>query len=170
MVLCFLPGRAVIEVFMACIYLGCIPVPVYPPDLLKEHAHTKKFNYIVKSVEPKLIIADESVLLYRARASVVGQFMAALGGNHVPWVICGNDHRPVDLVVKRANSDENAAKSDKNRKPAPALQCGNQHTMFATSNRLALQIWIMFHGKLLSSVDFGGAASGLLATHHHPRQ
>eukprot|EP00978_Attheya_sp_CCMP212_P007930 scaffold18423_cov67-Attheya_sp.AAC.1 len=62
LILCYLPGVEFIKAFMACLYIGAVPVPVYPinPFQNSERRQLDIFNHILKTCEPKYILVDKS--------------------------------------------------------------------------------------------------------------
>lgn len=54
--LCFSPGRAFVESFIACIYAGVIAVPAYPPSA----ANLKRLEGIVNDCQAKLGLCDQA--------------------------------------------------------------------------------------------------------------
>lgn len=65
LVLCYVPGTEFFKVFMACIYLGAIPIPVYPFNPIKKDRFYDNFIHIVNNCKPKYILTDKPFNLQR---------------------------------------------------------------------------------------------------------
>lgn len=81
LILSYLPGPDFIKIFMACIFIGAVPVPVYPA--IRDADFMERFNHIVKACSPKFILVDQDVFTY----NLVSLFHSVVGSKGPSWII-----------------------------------------------------------------------------------
>ncbi len=90
--LAYSPGLEIITAFFACVRLGLIPVPVYPPNAHGIEASVLKMNFIAKDCGAKAILTDSNthwslkINLKKAKSSI----------SHLVWII--SDEQPQEEI------------------------------------------------------------------------
>jgi thioester reductase-like protein len=88
--LAYPPGLEMIWAFFACVKLGLIPVPVYPPSAQGLEASVQKMNFIARDSGAKAVLTDRSCYWsYKVNASRLQTKVSAL-----QWIV-SDDAVPV---------------------------------------------------------------------------
>ncbi|MGI9627069.1 MAG: AMP-binding protein [Longimicrobiales bacterium] len=85
------PGIEMICAFFACVRLGLIPVPVYPPSSHGFTAALHRMNFIAQDCQAGAVLTDRSyywsMKLHRARASIAGLSLKADYTSSLRWIV-----------------------------------------------------------------------------------
>jgi len=92
--LAYPPGLEMIKAFFACVRLGLIPVPVYPPSTHGLEASVHKMNFIAQDCGAKAVLTDRSSLWsYKVNLARIKTDIAAL-----EWIV-SDDTLNVDTTT-----------------------------------------------------------------------
>jgi thioester reductase-like protein len=92
--LAYPPGLEMICAFFACLRIGLIPVPVYPPSNHGFEGSLRKMNLIASDCDASAVLSDRayfwSMKLNRTRRRIGALFAARDKVSTIPWVVSSN--------------------------------------------------------------------------------
>ena len=109
MILLYPPGLEMICVFFACVRLGLIPVPVYPPTGRGFQGALAKLNFIAKDCSASAVLTERS-FFWSIKLSQARNQGAAFSSRRSPltkmeWIISNEAEKNVSTTVLEAHSD-----------------------------------------------------------------
>ncbi len=103
------PGLEVIAAFFACVRLGLIPVPVYPPSSHGFSAALYKMNFIAEDCRAAAVLTDRayswSLRLHRARTRLASLTVRRDYTSRLPWIVTSDAHEGEWTDVAASASD-----------------------------------------------------------------
>lgn len=103
-ILAYPPGLETICAFFACVKLGLIPVPVYPPSAQGFQASVTKMNFIAEDCTAVGILSNStyfwSIKIHLTRAEMQRQYIAEL-----PWILSDEANYNGVTSYARAHTD-----------------------------------------------------------------
>jgi acyl-CoA synthetase (AMP-forming)/AMP-acid ligase II len=107
-ILCFsLNGFEFICTFLACLFYGCIPIPIYPPTPHNKIAALNKMNAIINLVKPIAILANNDIIQYKAISSIQLNIKQLGNNNKINWPNANYIQIPQLIQLKKANNKLN---------------------------------------------------------------
>ena len=109
MILLYPPGLEMICVFFACVRLGLIPVPVYPPTGRGFQGALAKLNFIAKDCSASAVLTERS-FFWSIKLSQARNQGAAFSSRRSPltkmeWIVSNEAEKNVSATVLEAHSD-----------------------------------------------------------------
>ncbi|SVB06431.1 uncharacterized protein METZ01_LOCUS159285, partial [marine metagenome] len=109
MILLYPPGLEMICVFFACVRLGLIPVPVYPPTGRGFQGALAKLNFIAKDCSASAVLTERS-FFWSMKLSQARNQGAAFSSRRSPltkmkWIVSNEAEKNVSTTVLEAHSD-----------------------------------------------------------------
>jgi len=109
MILLYPPGLEMICVFFACVRLGLIPVPVYPPTGRGFQGALAKLNFIAKDCSASAVLTERS-FFWSIKLSQARNQGTAFSSRRSPltkmeWIVSNEAEKNVSTTVLEAHSD-----------------------------------------------------------------